>query len=184
MSKMVYQYDASGYFAGMLADYGLLPNNATYSPCMVESGFIPHWNGAQWEQVEDHKGESGYVDGQPYAIKEYGPYPEGWSGTPPPPTPEEQQEAMKKAFTDAIQMHLDGFAQTRLYDGVDSMSKYVKCSVPKFAIEAEYMRDKVAETWAMAYAILDAVLSGQRPMPTIEEVISELPALEWPEVQP
>ena len=97
-----------------------------------------------------------------------------------PPTPEEQQSALQKQFTDVIQLHLDSFAQTRGYDGVDSMAKYVGCSVPKFAQEAGYMRDKVAETWATSYVVLADVLSGQRPMPTLEEVLSELPPLEWP----
>ena len=35
-------------------------------------------------------------------------------------------------------------------------------------------------TWAKGYEILDDVLSGKRPMPTIEEVLAELPPLEWP----
>lgn len=90
-------------------------------------------------------------------------------------------EDLQKQFVDAIQQRLDEFAQTRNYDNTDSMAKYIGCSVPKFATEAAYMRDAVAETWARAYEILDAVLSGARPMPTIEEVIAELPPLAWPE---
>lgn len=85
-----YQYDASGYFAGEAVDYGLLPNNATYTAPTEQDGYIPRWNGETWEQVENHKDEQGYLSGQPHTIKDYGPLPEGWSATPPEPTPDEQ----------------------------------------------------------------------------------------------
>jgi hypothetical protein len=89
MSK-AYQYTADGYFAGEVEDYGLLPNNATHTPAPeAQEGYIARWTGAAWEQVENHKGETGYVDGQPYTIKDYGPYPDGWSADPPEPTPAE-----------------------------------------------------------------------------------------------
>ena len=84
-----YQYTADGYFAGEVDDYGILPNNATHMTPTVVEGFVSRWTGKNWEQVEDHKGKSGYVNGGPYEIKEYGPLPEGWSETPPPPTTEE-----------------------------------------------------------------------------------------------
>lgn len=85
-----YQYDASGYYAGEVEDYGLLPNNATYTAPKAKEGYIPRWTGAKWEQVEDHKGKQGYVDGQPHTVAEYGPLPKGWSDTPPPPSAKEK----------------------------------------------------------------------------------------------
>ncbi len=84
-----YQYDASGYFAGEVEDYGLLPNNAISTAPQDREGFIPRWTGEAWEQVEDHKGREGYVDGKPHTVKEYGPLPDGWSDTPPEPTLDE-----------------------------------------------------------------------------------------------
>ena len=84
-----YQYTADGYYAGEVDDYGILPNNATRTAPTLKKGFVPCWDGIKWRQVEDHKGESGYVNGQPHEIKEYGPLPEGWSDTPTPPTIEE-----------------------------------------------------------------------------------------------
>lgn len=92
----VYQYDASGYFAGEVEDYGVLPNNATRTAPMEQDGHIPRWNGAAWEQVEDHKGEEGYVNGQPHTIKNYGPLPEDWSQTPPQPT-QAERDATRRA---------------------------------------------------------------------------------------
>ena len=81
-----YQYTADGYYAGEVDDYGILPNNATRTAPTLKKGFIPCWDGKKWGQVEDHKGESGYVNGQPHTINVYGPLPDGWSDTPPPPT--------------------------------------------------------------------------------------------------
>ena len=85
-----YQYDANGYFVGAGEDYGYLPNNATWtSTPQVQPGHALRWTGTAWEQVESHKGEQGFVNGQPHTIRDHGPYPDGWSTTPPPPTPEE-----------------------------------------------------------------------------------------------
>ena len=81
-----YQYTADGYYAGEVDDYGILPNNATRTAPTLKKGFIPCWDGKKRGQVEDHKGESGYVNGQPHTINVYGPLPDGWSDTPPPPT--------------------------------------------------------------------------------------------------
>ena len=95
-----YQYTADGYYAGEVDDYGILPNNATRTAPTVVEGKVPRWTGKNWEQVEDHKGKSGYVNGAPYEIKEYGPLPEGWSETPPPPTVEELFDRLR-SFRDA-----------------------------------------------------------------------------------
>ena len=90
-----YQYTVDGYFAGEVEDYGLLPNNATRTAPTVVDGKVPRWTGKKWEQVEDHKGKSGYVNGHPHEVKEYGPLPEGWSDTPPPPTIEELFDTLR-----------------------------------------------------------------------------------------
>ena len=94
-----------------------------------------------------------------------------------PLTPEELQAD----FTTAIQAHLDRFAQTRNYDNIMSAATYATSIVPKFRAEGQYAVEARDLTWAKGYELLDAVLSGSRPMPDLEEVIAELPALAWPE---
>lgn len=94
MSKC-YQYTADGYYAGEAEDYGLLPNNATHTAPTLKKGIVPCWTGKKWEQIEDHKGKRGYVNGQPHEIKDYGPLPAGWSDTPPPPPLAEVQSAKR-----------------------------------------------------------------------------------------
>ena len=178
---IAHQHTAQGYYIGPIEDYGRLPGHATYDKPEVKDGFIPRFVNGKWTQVENHKGKTGYVNGEPFTVKDYGPLPAGWSDTPPPPTPEEQAEAAKAQFTAAIQQYLDGFAKTRNYDNILSACTYATSTVGKFMIEGQYcveMRDAV---WATGYAIMDAVLAGQRPMPTVDEVFAELPVLAWPE---
>ena len=97
---------------------------------------------------------------------------------PEPPTPEEIQQRL----SDAVQAALDGFARTRLYDGIMSACSYYGSSNPKFAREAEYCLQLRDDTWAACYAILDDVKAGKRGIPTAEELIAELPvaSAEWP----
>lgn len=88
-----YQYTTDGYYADIIEDYGLLPSNATHTmPPEPLPGHVLRWTGGDWEQVEDHKGAQGYVNGQPCTITEYGPLPEGWSDAPPPPPLDEARE--------------------------------------------------------------------------------------------
>lgn len=62
-----------------------------------------------------------------------------------------------------------------------SAATYATSTVSKFRAEGQYAVEARDLTWAKAYEIMDAVMSGARPMPTLEEVIAELPGLEWPD---
>ena len=97
------------------------------------------------------------------------------------PSVEEMAEATKAQFTDAIQAYLDSFAQTRNYDNILSACSYASSKVERFSIEGQYCVDMRDLVWAMAYTIMDAVLTGQRPVPSEQELFAELPTLEWPE---
>ncbi len=78
--RACYCFTSDGYYAGADSDHGeSLPHNATYTLPELVDGFIPHWDGGKWEQVENHKGRKGYVNGVYTEIKEYGPLPEGWT---------------------------------------------------------------------------------------------------------
>ena len=110
--------------------------------------------------------------------------PEEWQAAHPAPEPEPYiptPEEQRQMFTDAIQAHLDRFAQTRNYDGIMSAATYATSTVPKFRAEGQYAVQARDLTWAKGYEIMGAVMSGARPMPTLEEVIAELPELKWPE---
>lgn len=83
-------FDAAGNAIGVEAGSYLPANGAWDAPQFVAG----HWprrtaDGSAWESVEDHRGEEGYLDGEPHTIRDCGPLPDGWSATPPPPTLEE-----------------------------------------------------------------------------------------------
>lgn len=66
------------------------PDNALRkAPPPKRSGFHPGERNGEWVEIEDHREKNGFVNGQPYTIKEYGPLPDGWSESLPPPTEEE-----------------------------------------------------------------------------------------------
>lgn len=95
---------------------------------------------------------------------------------PPPPTAEQ----IIAQYTGAVQQHLDTFARTRNYDGILSAATYATSTVPKFKAEGQYALEARDATWAKCYEILAAVEAGSRPIPTLDELLAELPVLAWP----
>ena len=105
-----------------------------------------------------------------------------WNGTTfvnPPPPPKTPEEIIAE-FTAKIQARLDAFARTRGYDGILSAATYATSTVPKFKAEGQYAVEARDATWAKCYEILAAVEAGSRPMPTLDELLAELPVLTWP----
>ncbi|CAN7345521.1 hypothetical protein LJR074_001975 [Acidovorax sp. LjRoot74] len=93
------------------------------------------------------------------------------------PAPVEQVIA---SVTAAVQQRLDAFARSRNYDSILSACTYATSTVPKFAAEGQYAVNARDASWATCYQIMAAVQAGQRPMPSVEQVLSELPVLDWP----
>lgn len=94
----------------------------------------------------------------------------------PPPAPEQ----IIAGFTAAVQQRLDDFAKTRGYDGILSAATYATSTVPTFAAEGQYAVQIRDATWAKCYEILAAVEAGTKPVPTLDELMSELPVMTWP----
>lgn len=94
--------------------------------------------------------------------------------------PVKAREKVISDFTQSVQQHLDTFARTRNYDGILSAATYATSQVPKFKAEGQYAVEARDATWAKCYEILAAVEAGSRPMPTLDELLAELPVLTWP----
>jgi hypothetical protein len=79
-------------------------------------------NGA-WQTIEDHREEEGFVDCQPFTIKNFGPYPDGWSAVKPPPTAEE----IKRETISQLQAELNGydFKSIRSMRTIESLRAYI-----------------------------------------------------------
>lgn len=95
--------------------------------------------------------------------------------TPEPPTEEEIQ----RQLTAAVQAYMDKTVQQRGYDNILTACSYVNSTDHIFAAEGlacVQWRDAV---WRKCYDMLAEVKAGTRAIPTAEEVIAELPVLEW-----
>ncbi len=93
--------------------------------------------------------------------------------------PVETQEQIIEVFKAAIQNTLDEAARANGYDDIVSACSYA--GYPNvFQEEAITFGQWRANVWAYGYGELDKVIAGTRPVPTIPEILSELPALVLP----
>ena len=95
---------------------------------------------------------------------------------PPPPTPEQ----IIAQYDAAVQQRLDDFAKTRNYTNIMSAATYATSTVPKFKAEGQYAVEARDATWAKCYEVLAAGEARSRPIPTLSELLAELPVLVWP----
>lgn len=96
----------------------------------------------------------------------------------PEPTQEEKEAQLQKHYTNLIQRILDAEAQKLGYDNCNSVCTYVETGVQKFDDEGIAFRKWRSAVWAKGYEILADVQSGKIEIPTEEELIKLLPALE------
>ncbi|MDR2188761.1 MAG: hypothetical protein LBE62_12065 [Azonexus sp.] len=171
-------------------NYNIPGDAITIAPPIASSGSVARWTGSAWEIVADHRRDTLYriASGQTYSIgadaegQSYnglGPIPEWLSETPPPPAPP-TLEQLQKQFTDLMQGHLDSTAQQRGYDGILSLCSYYGSQNPQFnaeAIAGLAFRDAV---WVYGNQVLADVLAEQREIPTPDELMSEVPQINWP----
>lgn len=94
------------------------------------------------------------------------------------PAPPPDLQALVVAL---VQERLDGFARTRGYESIFSACTYAASGNPRFKAEGQYCVDARDAHWGTLYQLLADVQGGLRPVPTLEEVMAELPALEWPQ---
>lgn len=95
------------------------------------------------------------------------------------PTPEEIAAQTKQQLIWTVQNHLDTYTRQYGYDDIKSAVTYAdEPAVPKFQSEGRTFRAWRSLVWAACYAILADVLAGTRPVPTVDELLAELPGLE------
>lgn len=93
------------------------------------------------------------------------------------PTAEEKNAQIQAQLTNVVQHVLDNEAQKLNYDSCLSVCSYVDTGVSKFDDEGKAFRAWRSAVWAKGYEILNAVLAGEREIPTEEELLAELPSL-------
>lgn len=95
----------------------------------------------------------------------------------PPYVPTEEE--IQKMLTDGVQAYMDTTAQTRGYDNIHTACSYANSTDEVFKAEGTACLAWRDSVWRKCYNILDEVKTGIRPIPTLEEVIAELPELKW-----
>jgi hypothetical protein len=86
-----------------------------------------------------------------------------------------------KQCEQAVQNLLDAEAIAAGYDSIHTAVTYAdEPAVPKFQQDGIALRTRRSLVWAKCYEILGEVISGQRQLPTVDELISELPAVPTP----
>lgn len=173
--KIVYQTGFDGVYVGQaVADESplepgvfLIPAGCVETPPpQIPAGMAARWVNGKW-----------VLETIPVA-------PE----SPPEPKPAVvplTPEQVKKAFEDAIQLHMDNAARTFGYDDIKSAVTYAEePAVTKFQLEGRGFRAWRSLVWAYAYEQLALVQNGEREQPTIADFILELPELVIPEPEP
>jgi len=86
---------------------------------------------------------------------------------------------LTKKYMDAIQNHLDTTVQERNYDGILSLCTYATSPNTTFALEGQAGVNWRDACWTYAYQVFDDVNNGSRILPTVTELIAELPTINW-----
>jgi len=81
---------------------------------------------------------------------------------------------------EAIKNHFDRIANQRQYDNLLTIDTYKDSVVPQWAAERSAFFSWRDQCWIKAYQIQADVEAGLRPVPTPDQVIAELPAIQWP----
>ena len=98
-------------------------------------------------------------------------------------TPDEQHAFAVNRLVEvveAVQARLDSWAKERNYDGILSLCTYATSSIPKFAAEGQSGVEQRDATWTACYTLLGEYQSGSIPLPTVSDVLNQMPQLSWP----
>ncbi len=96
---------------------------------------------------------------------------------PPPPTPEE----ILRQFTGQIESWLDMVVAERGYKSMERLVGYLNSTNPLWAAEALAGIEFRDAVWIKSIEVQTDVVAGKRSLPTFEEVIAEMPSIQWPE---
>ena len=83
----------------------------------------------------------------------------------------------KEYFENVVQNYMDEAARERGYDDIKSATSYVDDDDAIFAKEGLAYKKWRSAVWRKCYSIEDEVFTEQRTIPTVEELLEELPKL-------
>ena len=100
-------------------------------------------------------------------------------GNTPDPIPEPSTEQIKAKLEAALDRHIDSVAQAKGYDNRITCLSYA-------AFDNQWQEEAIAfgvwrsNCYTTAHQIMADVEAGTREIPTTEQLISEMPIMEWP----
>lgn len=90
-----------------------------------------------------------------------------------------------KSFDALIEKRLNDFAATRRYNSIYTAKDARDSHIHRYAVEGEYCNRMWGETYDKCEELLATymplILSGERDIPTWEEIEEQLPKLVWPD---
>ena len=169
-----------GTFEILVNGYGchVLPDDERYAPLAEEyPALLPGYAVVDDVVAEDHRNTFGWLNGERFKMKDFGPLPVGFTTTPPLMIQAEEFDAKVLA-------KMNAFARTRQYDSMDTcISRFQNSHISAFASEAAYLKTVYAEISLWCGTYISAVFAGEKPVPTWEQFEAELDAaypLVWP----
>lgn len=97
-----------------------------------------------------------------------------------PPTYIPTEKEIQEAFEREIEDWMNSVVAERDYDNIDTcIARYTDSPNPKYSAEAKAVKIWNTMVWDKCWDILAQVKTGERTIPTLEEVITELPKLVW-----
>lgn len=88
-------------------------------------------------------------------------------------------EEQKKVYESAVQSHLDATAQSRGYDNTYTCLSYLNSTDEQWKRESNAFNAWRDSVWRKAHEILNAFMAGEIAQPSVEEVIAQLPPIDW-----
>ena len=92
---------------------------------------------------------------------------------------EEQKFQIKKTLLDAVDEYIDKTVQARGYDNIAKCVTYEGDIDPIFNREGTMAKQWRSKVYRTCYNILAGVEAGYRPIPTVAELLDELPRIDW-----
>lgn len=88
-------------------------------------------------------------------------------------------DEIRDILNQAVQDHMDRIAKVRGYDNIFSVCTYIDTGDSAFDEEGRLARRWRSSCWRKCYDILDQVQNQGRAVPSVEELLAELPAAPW-----
>ena len=84
-----------------------------------------------------------------------------------------------KTYENAVQNYLDATAQAKGYDSTYTCLSYLSSTDETWHREANIFNVWRDTVWRKCHEVLNAVLAGEIQPPTVDELIAQLPEIEW-----